>query len=308
MNKKISVVISAYNEESNIKDCLESVSWANEIILVNSSSGDNTVKIAQKYTSKIFTRPNNKMLNINKNFGFQKATGDWILNLDADERVSNELRKEILLVINYSRNNFNGFEMPRKNIIFGKWIRHGIWWPDYQIRLFQKNKGKFVCIHVHEKIEIKGEVGQLKNPLLHYNYTSVSQFVRKMNDIYTDNEAENFLKKGNKITWQDAIRMPVNDFLANFFARGSWKDGLHGLVLSIMQAFYAFLLFSKVWEKQKFWEYNNQQFLKQVNEQVEKSFQDYKFWAQRAGLGNLIKKVVGQNIWNYLRSLKQKLS
>ena len=242
--KKISVVISAFNEEKNIKDCLESVKWADEIILVDNSSTDKTVDIAKKYTAKIYKRPNLVMLNKNKNFGFTKATGEWILNLDADERVSEELAKEIKLKI--KNNNIFGYFMPRKNIIFGKWIEHGLWWPDYQLRLFQRGKGKFACQHVHEKIQVKGKTAKLKSPLIHYNYQTVSQFIQKMDRIYTENEVENLERAGKKIAWFDAIRMPARDFLSVFFAREGYKDGLHGLVLALLQSFYALVVFAKV--------------------------------------------------------------
>src|SRR5690349_3567566 len=125
---KVSVVVSAYNEETKIEDCLKSVKEiASEIILVNSSSTDRTVEITKKYTDKIFTRENHQMLNINKNFGFTKAESDWILCLDADERVTPELSKEILELS--EKSNIDGYFMPRRNILFGKWIQHSIWWP-----------------------------------------------------------------------------------------------------------------------------------------------------------------------------------
>lgn len=289
---KISAVVSAYNEEKNIGDCLESLKWADEIIVVDNTSGDKTVQIAKKYASKIFTRANNQMLNINKNFGFDKAKGEWIINLDADERVSPELKQEISKTLAL-KSNFNAYKIPRKNILFGKWIQHGIWWPDHQIRLFKKTKGKFDCLHVHEKLTIAGEIGQLNNPLTHYNYRSISQFVRKMND-YTDNEAENFLKSGKQIHWYDAIRMPANDFLANFFARGSYKDGLHGLVLSILQSFYAFLVFCKVWEKQKFWEYQSQKFLTEAGKEFKKFHSDLGYWEKQSKLKGFLKKLLGR--------------
>jgi len=288
----ISCVISAYNEENNIDDCLLSVNWVDEIILINNSSIDLTVTKAKKYTSKIFTRPNNKMLNINKNYGFEKATGEWILNLDADERVSHELKEEIHEAI--SESHLVGFEIPRKNILFGKWIKHGIWWPDCQLRLFRKGQGKFPCLHIHEKIKVNGTIGKLKNPIIHYNYSSINQFVKKMNDIYTDNEAENLIKLGRKIYWFDAIRMPINDFLANFFTRGSYKDGLHGLVLSSLQAFYAFLVFAKVWEKQKFWEYNNSKFLSATKKELDKSYNDTNYWFKKTVAKSFLKSLLGK--------------
>jgi len=291
MTNKISVVISAFNEEKNIKACLESIKWADEIIVVDNSSSDKTVVLAKKYTAKIYRRPNYQMLNINKNYGFEKAEGEWLLNLDADERVNDKLKEEIREVTKQPQK-VVAFQMPRKNIIFGQWIKHGIWWPDYQIRLFKKGKAKFACKHVHEKLEVAGEVGQLKNPLIHHNYYSISQFVRKMNEIYTENEAENYLKAKKKIYWYDAIRMPVNDFIANFFARESYKDGLHGLVLSLLQAFYAFLVFAKLWERQKFWQYNQSDFNKEVYQEIKKTIPNFSYWIRKNTLKNFLKKIL----------------
>src|SRR3990167_9088197 len=138
----ITVVISAYNEQNLIEDCLKSVAkFADEIVFIDNTSQDSTVKIARKYTDKILIRENDPvMLNKNKNFGFTKATGQWIISLDADERITPELANEIKKKI--KNTHINGFEVPRKNIIFGKWIQHSIWWPDYNLRLFRKGKGK----------------------------------------------------------------------------------------------------------------------------------------------------------------------
>ena len=283
--KKISVVISAFNEENNIKDCLESVRHlADEIIVIDNQSTDKTVAIAKQYTKKIFSRSNNPMLNINKNFGFTKANGDWILNLDADERVTPELRKEIsshLRGVHSATSEERlpvGYEIPRKNIIFNKWIQHGLWWPDYQLRLFQRGKGKFPCVHVHEKIKVQGKTAKLKHSLLHYNYQTVSQFIQKLDRIYTENEAENFLKSGKKIVWQDAIRMPVNDFLSVFLARKGYKDGLHGLVLALFQSFYALAVFAKVWEKQGFKEIKEKSFLDLTEKEFVRAGQKRNYW------------------------------
>lgn len=252
---KVSVVISAFNEEKKIADCLDSVKWADEIVLVNSSSTDKTVEIAKKYTSKIYTRPNNRVLNVNKNYGFTKATGDWILSLDADERITPELKKEIYERITHNSSPINGFWIPRKNIIFGKLIKSEMWWPDYQLRLFKKGSGKFAQKHVHEKIEIRGETEKLKEPMLHYNYETVSQFIQKMDRIYTESEVDNILESGRTLTWVDAVRMPAADFVKTYFAQKGYKDGLHGLVLSSLQALYMEIVFAKVWERQGFKEH-----------------------------------------------------
>src|SRR5258708_9271721 len=177
----LSIVISAYNEEKKIEDCLKSASFADEIILVDNSSSDRTVEIAKKYAPKIFTRPNNPMLNVNKNFGFGKTKSDWVLNLDADERISPELQTEIKKTL--KNPSAEGYWLPRKNIIFGKWIQSDFWWPDYQLRLFKKNKGKFPEKHVHEYLKVEGETQKLQHPLVHENYSSIDQFIYKMLNI-----------------------------------------------------------------------------------------------------------------------------
>ncbi len=215
--KKLSVVISAYNEEGLIEDCLRSVSHlADEIVVINNTSLDKTEQIAKKYTEKIFLRPNLLMLNVNKNFGFEKAEGEWILNLDADERVTLELEEEIKGVISDQKSDVSGYLIPRKNIIFRKWIKSEMWWPDYQLRLFKKGRGKFPEKHIHELLEVEGKTEKLNKPLVHENYSSIAQFLNKMDKIYTENEVNNYILSGQKLNWLDALRFPFNDFLKTF--------------------------------------------------------------------------------------------
>ncbi|MDP3988169.1 MAG: glycosyltransferase family 2 protein [Candidatus Levybacteria bacterium] len=274
---KLSVVVSAFNEERKIKDCLESVKWADEIILINSSSTDKTVEIAKKYTKKIFTQPNHKMLNINKNFGFDNATGDWILNLDSDERVSPELEKEIELRIKNNELGINGYWIPRKNILFGKWIRHAGWYPDHQLRLFRKDKGRFPEKHVHEKIAVDGETAYLKEHLSHLNYETIDQFLKKLSAIYTLNEAEELIKKGYVFDWKDAIRMPAGEFISRFFAREGYKDGFHGLMISLLMAFYHLIVFANIWEKQGFMETEGN-IIEEAEKEFKKSNKEITYW------------------------------
>ena len=276
--KKISVVISAFNEEDKIEACLVSVAWADEIIFIDNTSTDRTSEIAGNYTKKIFKIPNNLMLNKNKNFGFEKASGNWILSLDADERVLPELRKEIEDAVNHDDPEIAGYWIPRKNIIFGQWIQNSIWWPDYQLRLFRKGKGKFPEVHVHEMMKVDGETRKMHEPMQHENYSSISQFIRKMDTIYTENEAENLIKSGKELHWSEAIRMPVGDFLKTFFMQKGYKDGLHGLALSILQAFYAELVFLKVWENRGFEKVNNKHFLTDVHLIFQKLSSEFRYW------------------------------
>jgi glycosyltransferase involved in cell wall biosynthesis len=250
MKQTIAVVISAYNEEKTIGRCLASVPFADEIIVVDNASTDKTRDIAKKFTKNIFDKPNQLMLNANKNFGFEKAKSDWILNLDADEEIPPVLAREIQSIIQ-SNPSENGFWIKRKNYSFGKWIQHGLWWPDKQIRLFRRTKGAFPCVHIHEYIKVEGIVAELTEPYLHYNYESVHQYLTKI-DRASTSEAISLQEAKYQLAWYDAIRFPLSDFLKIYFAQAGFKDGLHGLVLSLFQAFYSFSVFAKVWEMQKF--------------------------------------------------------
>ena len=281
----LSVVITSHNNASLIEDCLKSVhDIADEIIVVDNESTDNTVKMLKTHTKKTYSHQNTpSALNQAKNYGFTKAKSDWILSLDPDERLSPELAKEISSIINYQLSiiNYSAYQFPRKNIIFGKWIEHGLWYPDQQIRLFKNGQGKFAEKHNHEKLQVQGEVRELSGHLIHYNYTSVTQYVDKINHMYSGNEATEFIRSGKKALWYDAIRMPASDFLTNFFAREAYKDGLHGLVLSIMQAFYTFVVFAKIWERQGFTEYNHQKFLSESLHEINQKQQESRYWHQQ---------------------------
>lgn len=277
-NMKLSVVLSVHNEEKLIEAALKSVKdLADEIIVVDNESADKTIQVAKKYTKKIYEHKNTpEVLNAPKNYGFSRATGDWILSLDADERVSSELAEEIKQAL--ISEEINGYWMKRKNVVFGKWLEHGIWYPDKQLRLFKRGTGKFPAIHNHEYLSVEGKTEELSGHLLHETYSNITQYIDKFNHVYTDNEAENFIKSGKKIMWIDAIRWPLSDFLTNFFARQSYRDGLHGLVLSILQAFYSFEVFAKVWEREKFWEYNSNDLVWDVKKELKNKGKEFSWW------------------------------
>lgn len=251
---KISVVVSAHNEEAKIEECLTSVlPLKAEIIVMDHDSDDKTAEIAARFTKHVYKTKNNPMeIDIQKNMGFAKATNDWILSLDADERLTPALIAEILSTTQRSTDEIVGYYIPRKNIIFGKWIEHTGWYPDFQLRLFKRGQGKFSKKHVHEMLEIKGETAYLSEPLLHLNYESVAQFLSKHFMLYAPNEADHLLSSGYTFSWQDAIKMPGSEFLSRYFARQGYLDGLHGLVLSLLMACYHLAIFSYLWEKKKF--------------------------------------------------------
>jgi len=281
---KLSAVVSAYNEEKNIERCLKSLVFADEIILVDNSSTDRTAELAKKYTKQIFTQKNNpKQIDIQKNFGFEKAAGEWILSVDADEEISEKLAKEIKEVIN-KKNSINGYWIPRKNIIFGKFIEYTGWYPDPQLRLFKKSTGKFVKAHVHEPIKLDGESAYLNEFLIHHHYENVSEFLKKTIDIYVPNEAEEYLDKGYVFSYFDAIRFPLNEFLSRFFARKGYKDGFHGLMLSLLMAFYHLLVFAYLWEKQGFKEYDKDDFMQETEKEFRKSGKEILYWISKEKL------------------------
>ena len=305
---KLSVVISAYNEERNIKDCLESVrGLADEIIVIDNSSTDKTGEIARKYTKKVFEQKNDpKNIDPQKNFGFSKATGDWILSLDADERITPELTNEIKSVLSQQptatrstssgqdSQQPSGYWLPRKNIIFGKWIQSDMWWPDYQLKLFKKGKGKFGKNDVHKALILEGGSEKLTNPLVHHNYVSIHQYIQKLNN-YTDIEAENLSLQGYSLNWLDAIRFPINDFVKTFFLQKGFKDGIHGLVLSMFQAFYMGIVFAKLWEREGFREVETRNFLQEVLSEFKDSKNKIIFWLTSSLISeskNPLKKLV----------------
>ena len=312
MSKKIllSAVVSVFNGEKELDDCLKSVSFAQEIIVVNNSSTDKTEEIARKYTDKIFTRPNNLMLNINKNFGFSKASGEWIFSLDADERVTPQLKEEILSTLNSlprrqagQLSAINGYWIPRKNIIFGKWMEHAGWYPDIQLRLFKQGKGKFPEEHVHEMVKVEGGVGSLNEHILHHNYDSISQFLQKLGTVYGPNEAEQLIKKGYSFDWRDAIRFPIKEFLSRFFAREGYRDGFHGLMLSLLMTFYHFIVFSYIWEKHKFKQINDETLLVETEKEIAQSSKDLFFWFSKEKT-KLIKNPIAKIFHKILRKVK----
>jgi (heptosyl)LPS beta-1,4-glucosyltransferase len=296
----ISVVISAYNEEKKIGRTLASLRFADEIVLVDNNSSDKTCAEAGKYQVKIYHRKNNPMLNINKNYGFGVASSDWVLCLDADEEIPVDLAREIRHVITHEKK-ISGYWIARKNIIFGKWIEHGLWWPDKQLRLFRKGRGQYPCKHVHEYLEVQGITSQLTHPFIHYNYETISQFIRKMDTIYTENEVQQLVATHYQPTWYDAIRFPISDFVKVYLAEEAYKDGLHGLVISMLQAFYSFIVFAKLWEHHRFEERTIT--LDSVENELQRSAKEVSYWTLTSQIKNSSSPI--KRVWcKLLRRLK----
>lgn len=251
---KISVVINTRNEEKNLPRALTSLkNFADEIIVVDMHSNDRTVDIAKKHKAKVFHHKEIGYVEPARNFAISKATGDWILILDADEELPPTLASKLKKIASSSKS-YDFYRLPRKNIIFNKWIKHSRWWPDYNIRFFKKGKVSWnELIHSVPVTEGKGYDLEEKDSyaIVHYNYNSISQFIDRMNR-YTDVQAANLHKEGYKFNWQDLFNKPLGEFLSRFFAGEGYKDGVHGLALSLLQFVSEVVLYLKVWELEKF--------------------------------------------------------
>jgi glycosyltransferase involved in cell wall biosynthesis len=242
----VSVVIVTKNEELNIEDALKSVSDAKEIIVVDSFSTDGTVDICRKYTNKVHQHEWQGFAR-QKQTAVDYAEGPWVLILDADERVTPELKAEIVNSI--SNTDCNGFFIPRENYFIGKWIRHSGWWPDLTLRLFRKDKGRLEPREVHEKVVVEGSTCRLKHPLKHYTYRSVSDFVERM-ERYSTLAANEIRKNSGRAGLFSLTIKPLATFLKMYFLRLGLLDGTRGLMLAALYSYYTFLKYAKTWEKQ----------------------------------------------------------
>jgi glycosyltransferase involved in cell wall biosynthesis len=248
---KLSVVIAVKNEEKNLAQCLESVKWANEIIIVDDYSIDATVEIAKRYTNKIYYNDSKGSFHDNKNLGLEKATGDWILSLDADEIIPAELAEEISQAIKLSQ--YSGYYLNRKNYFLGKWIRGCDWYPDYIIRLFKRAATQWPT-DIHKAPKIKGgKVGKLQTPFIHYSYYSLNQYFEKFNQ-YTSRVATEEYSRGYIISWKNLILCfllkPLYFFIIKYFLKLGIRDGFRGFFISISSALTVFVTYAKLWEMQ----------------------------------------------------------
>ncbi len=244
-SQKISVIIITKNEENNIGDCLKSVQWADEIILVDSVSDDKTVEIARNYTRKIFNR---KWAGYSKQkqYALSLAENEWVLSIDADERVTPELKNEIQAGLDEK---YNGFSISRRNYFLGKHITGCGWDNDFQLRLFRKGKTSVTDRFVHESFEVDGNIGKLENRIDHYSYRSLKEAISKMNN-YSSLEAEQKYQQ-KKVSPLDFITHPASAFLQYFIIRKGYKDGKYGLMVSLLHAMTNMHIYMKIWELRK---------------------------------------------------------
>lgn len=247
----LSVVILTKNEERNIKDCLESVyGWADEIVVVDDESTDDTVDIAHRYTDRVIKRKMD-IEGRHRNFAYAQAKNTWVLSLDADERVSDELKKEISDVVSKDTK-YNGFTIPRRNYIGDYWVKYGGWYPSPQLRLFRKDKFRYEEVGVHPRAFMDEPCGHLKSDIIHYSYKNLEDFLNKLNN-QTTREAQKWFSQNKPMRLGRFIYRSIDRFIRTYIGRKGYKDGFLGFSVAFYAALYQFISYLKyrelVWQE-----------------------------------------------------------
>lgn len=239
----ISAVILAKNEENNIIDCLEGLKFVDEVIVIDDESSDRTVERAKSKGAKVVKHSLERNFAKQRNFALTLAKNDWVLYVDADERVSPELAQEILKRVQDDKR--DGYFIPREDKLFGKKIKHGELQRKKYIRLGKKDKGKWVGA-VHEEWKISGKVETLKNPIIHLPHQSLSEFISEIN-FYTTIRAKELFDQGARSSWYSIILYTKGKFLYTYFYKLGFLDGLSGFVLSLIMSLHSFLVRGKLY-------------------------------------------------------------
>ncbi|HOV99201.1 MAG TPA: glycosyltransferase family 2 protein [Bacteroidota bacterium] len=246
----ISVIVITKNEERNIDDCLKSVTWANEIIVVDSDSSDSTVEKARQYTTQVLNHEW-KGFGEAKNFALSQCKNEWALWIDADERVTPELQREIMTSLDSIDSSVVAFRMPRLANFLGRWIYHCGWYPGYVVRLFKKSVAQFSDDNVHEQLVLShGTIGSLRSPLLHYTDPDLNHYFEKFNR-YTSLAAADLANKGAKFHHCSLVVHPLWTFIRMYILKLGFLDGREGFILSVLSAHYVFVKYAKFWEQLK---------------------------------------------------------
>ncbi|MDZ7860058.1 MAG: glycosyltransferase family 2 protein [Candidatus Krumholzibacteriota bacterium] len=246
MSEKLSVVIITKNEERNIRRCLESVRWADEIVVIDSGSTDKTLSICREYGCRVVET---EWLGFGRTrqLAVEKASNDWILSIDSDEEVSSELAERIREILSEKIDKC-GFKFKRITFYIGRLIKHSGWNREYCLRLFNRKYGSYNSRDVHEYVEIKGETGRIEEEIMHYSYHTISDHLKKI-DKYTTLGARQLFNQGKKSSVFKAILRAKFRFIKMYFINMGFLDGKEGLILAFNSAFYVFLKYIKLWEK-----------------------------------------------------------
>lgn len=246
MRDKISACVLCFNEENKIERCLSSLTWCDEIVVLDSFSTDRTPELCRKFTDKFFQRQWLGYVG-QRNTVREFASNPWLLFMDSDEEVSPALRDEILRELDTPSGNYIGYEFPRQVYYLGRWIRHGEWYPDAKLRLFRKEFGRTEGQEPHDKVVVRGPVKRLKNPIWHYTYDDLADHINTLNRFSTITAQQRFVQ-GSRFHWLDMFLHPIFRFIKGYIIRGGFLDGRHGLAIALMTSYGAFLKYAKQWE------------------------------------------------------------
>lgn len=242
---KLSAIVLTKNEEKNIRACLKSLSFCDEVIVIDDFSIDKTVEVARKMKAYVFNHSLNGDFAAQRNFGQGKARGEWVLFVDADERVTSSLGDEIIQVTNNPIIQYSGFNIKRTDFIWGKELKYGETGKVKLLRLAKRNAGQWSGC-VHEEWKIKGKIGELKNPLLHYPHPTLTEFLQNIN-FYTNLRAKELYMQDIQVYWTSIILYPLGKFFLNYFIKLGFLDGIPGLIQAILMSFHSFLVRAKLW-------------------------------------------------------------
>lgn len=241
----LSIAVVTFNEEHNIRACLESVSWADEIVVVDSCSSDATVDICRKFTDRIIQRPWPGHV-AQKQYALEQTRGRWILSLDADERLSPEAAHEIRTIIR-DKNAADGYTFPRLSYYLGRWIRHGGWYPDRKLRLVRRGRGRWTGQDPHDKLVVEGATGRCAGHIYHYVYRDIAQQLKTV-DSFSRITALQWHEQGKRPRLLEMLVRPPLKFIETYLWKLGFLDGMPGLVISVISSYYVFLKYAKLWE------------------------------------------------------------
>lgn len=242
----LSAIVVCFNEEQRIEDCLESLRWCDEIVVVDSFSTDRTPEICRRYTDRFYQRPWT-------GYGDQKAhahslaTKDWVLLVDSDERVTVALHQEILAALSADGNEYVAYAVPRLVYYLRRWWWRGGWYPDYDIRLFRRERATWGGREPHEKILVDGKVRRLKHPLEHFTYKNIDDHIQRINRFTSISSGE-LKNAGGRWRLSDALLRPAVRFVRSYFLKRGFMEGFAGFYVALTAAVYVFLKYAKLWE------------------------------------------------------------
>jgi glycosyltransferase involved in cell wall biosynthesis len=249
MNKApVSVVVIAKNEQASIEECFQSVyGWAEEIVLVDDESTDQTAALARKYTDKVYCRKMDKE-GTHRNWAYAQAKNEWVLSLDADEKVTEELKEEINFAL--KKNGFHAFSIPLRNYIGSHWVKYGGWYPAGKLRLFMKSRFRYEDVKVHPRVFLDGKTGHLTKDIIHKGYPDFEHFLTSLNR-QTTLEAQKWIETGRQMSLAHALRRTIGRFFRSFIGKKGYKDGFMGFMVAFFASLYQVMSYAKYWQIKK---------------------------------------------------------